>query len=127
MKAIWNKENKEILANMYNQFKSDTEIAEVIGTSTYAVARQRCRVGLVKQKKMIKKSLGNANHKTIEANNKVIYFNKDGRDHYIALSPSLKNEEAFVRTIMDKQKLNNVVILKAAQIVRKGTLVVKHL
>lgn len=126
-RANWNPKNKAILKDMYNSFKSDTEIAAVIGTSVFAVARQRCRSGLVANKRNTERSTTIKSYKCESGSNPVIYFNKDGRDHYIGLTPALKDQEGFIRKVMDKQKLKSVVILKPTQIIFKGTLTVKDI
>jgi hypothetical protein len=121
MRTIWNDENLNTLREMYNDYKSDDEIATILGTTTYAVARQRSVIGLVKFHRKVERCRRNVIvEDPFVTRQEVAYYTKDGQDHFIVIT-GLEHKEKLIRRVMDKQGIRHVVILKPTSVLSRGT------
>lgn len=119
----WNEKNKLILTEMYNAEKSDNEISEYFGAATFAIAKQRSNMGLVRYKK-----LGMHRCAKVKKEDKefyAIYYMKDNRNHFSVIDvdkAGKKDVNDIVRKMIYNQNIDNVMILKPIAKLTRGSM-----
>src|SRR5690606_3668312 len=101
----WTEENKNILVECYNNFIPDNAIAKRFNGSVYAVARQRCNMGLVK----FKRRTYTNNYKEATLDNVpaefVIQYVRDGVKHFCHTTTTDEQKvEVIVKHLAYNQK-----------------------
>jgi hypothetical protein len=110
----WNALNRTTLENLYDKGFSDTQIAGHFKTGTYAIAKQRSVMGLVKFKK--RKGIKRLPRKVAEVKNKPFYalhYRKDGVNHFSYLDTNDPEKvKEIARNLIYTQKVEKVTLLQ---------------
>jgi hypothetical protein len=109
----WTKEVNEMLTLLYNENKTDLEIAEYMNSTVYAIGKQRCVLGLTKftMKKGITKAPKQIK-KEMEIPDCIAFYIKDGKDHI--LHGSLDTIKTKAIHIMRENNLKSLTVYKPA-------------
>lgn len=110
----WTPDNCQILTEMYDAGKTDLQISEYFSAGTYAIGKQRSKLGLVPYKKA--KGLHRCAKTIKEVINKpfyVVFYTKDSLNHFSMIEST---SEEFVKTVAKKmiytQGISEVTILQ---------------
>lgn len=118
----WDISNIAKLVEMWNDEKTDLEIAEFFNTGIYAIGKQRCRLGLTQRKmpKGIKRAIKT---KVIDNNDIVnaLFYVKDGLNHFSIIDKA-KDPIDVARKIMYTQDIKEIIILQPAAKVKQGNM-----
>lgn len=109
----WDVESNELLTSMYNNHSTDEEITKFFNVGKYAVAKQRCKLGLV-QKKVAYHTRKEKTVKVVaECNNFIGYYkDKEGIDHLIVLGCDEDIATSTAKKLIHEKGLKNITILK---------------
>lgn len=113
MQTSWDKEANELLELLYNENKSDKQIADYMHKSILAVAKQRSNLGFVKFKRNVTSYIAKEPKVQVEALTIVgHYINKDGSNCFIDLGKEDTAAKNIAHRLAIEKGLKEITILK---------------
>lgn len=108
----WTEQNKETLARLYNEGKSDQQIQQHFGIiEKYAIPKQRSLMGLVScTRKGYTKDQPSVTYQPKPALEVVLTYNKDNQNHFITVTTEAAPKIA--KNLMIQNNLKEVIVLK---------------
>lgn len=108
----WTAENNKILETAYNKGESDKNLATYFNTTVYAVAKQRSKLGYVKNKRQTHTRKERTIVGITECNSFVGHYKENGADHFINLGEDESKAETIAYKIICEKRIKNITILR---------------
>lgn len=123
----WTPECKQQLEQMFNDEKSDFEIARHFGIGTMAVAKERSVLGLVhfhrKGNVGVKRIV-----KPIDTDKYVLSYEKDGKHHFSNLGNVTQQKAESLAVLMVKNNdIKDVSILTTCSYIKNGSILCRKI
>ena len=110
----WDNTTKELLTQMYNDGKTDKEIADYFCTTSSSISRQRSYLGLVSYKRNVTTyRRSNKQRVNKECESYVGHYkDSEGKNHFIELSNDEKEAKNIASNLLYKNIIKEITILK---------------